>query len=101
MTIDNDIAYMKMALDEAAKSRSEDDRVHPRVGVVVVKDGQVLARAHRSEAAPGARGVLRARAEAVDRLAGGSYRIHNARTVHNEEPPQGAMRTQARGTSCT
>src|SRR5262245_10064441 len=47
--INDDIAYMKLAIEEASKSRSEDERTHPRVGVVVVKDGQILAKAHRGE----------------------------------------------------
>ena len=37
------------ALREAQRSRPEDDRVHPKVGVVVVKDGQILASGHRAE----------------------------------------------------
>ena len=51
---------MKLAIAEAAKSRSEDERVHPRVGVVVVKDGRVLASAHRGEAEPGEHGEFAA-----------------------------------------
>jgi pyrimidine deaminase RibD-like protein len=43
-----------MAIDEAWKSVAEDDgRAHPRVGPVVVKDGKVLAVAHRGEMASG------------------------------------------------
>ena len=46
--------FMDRAVDEARKSRDEDDqRPHPRVGVVVVKDGTVLATAHRGEQEPG------------------------------------------------
>src|ERR1019366_166012 len=36
-------------IEEARKSLPEDERVHPRVGVVVVRDGRVLATAHRGE----------------------------------------------------
>jgi pyrimidine deaminase RibD-like protein len=36
-------------IEEARKSVAEDDRPHPRVGAVVVKDGEVLSRAHRGE----------------------------------------------------
>jgi pyrimidine deaminase RibD-like protein len=45
----DDRQFMKMAIDEARKSRAEDGRSHPKVGAVVVKDGRVLARAHRGE----------------------------------------------------
>lgn len=45
----DDRQFMKMAIDEARKSRAEDGRFHPKVGAVVVKDGRVLARAHRGE----------------------------------------------------
>lgn len=44
---------MELAVAEAAKSKAEDATPRPRVGVVVVKDGQVLAAAHRGEFAPG------------------------------------------------
>lgn len=45
----DDSEFARLAIEEARKSVSEDGRVHPRVGVVVVKDGQVLATAHRGE----------------------------------------------------
>jgi pyrimidine deaminase RibD-like protein len=38
-----------MAIAEAKRSVAEDDRPHPKVGAVVVKDGKVLAKAHRGE----------------------------------------------------
>jgi pyrimidine deaminase RibD-like protein/NTP pyrophosphatase (non-canonical NTP hydrolase) len=41
--------YMQLAIAEAQKSTSEDGRTHPRVGVVVVKDGQIIATAYRGE----------------------------------------------------
>ena len=31
---------MRIALEEARKCKAEDERVHPKVGVVVVHDGQ-------------------------------------------------------------
>lgn len=47
---DYDRKFARLAIDEARKSVSEeDDRVHPKVGAVVVKDGQVLSTAHRGE----------------------------------------------------
>jgi pyrimidine deaminase RibD-like protein len=47
-TVDDD-RFARMAVDEARKSVAEDKREHPMVGCVVVKDGQVLATAHRGE----------------------------------------------------
>jgi pyrimidine deaminase RibD-like protein len=41
--------FMELAIEEAKKSVAEDERPHPRVGAVIVKDGRVLARAHRGE----------------------------------------------------
>ena len=43
--------FARMAVDEARKSTAEDEREHPMVGCVVVKDGQVLAMSHRGEMA--------------------------------------------------
>jgi pyrimidine deaminase RibD-like protein len=49
--ISEDDRFARMAIEEARKSVSENDgRPHPKVGAVVVKDGQVLATAHRGEA---------------------------------------------------
>jgi len=45
--IETDRQFMKMAIDEAARSEAEDPKAHPKVGAVVVRDGQVLAKAHR------------------------------------------------------
>jgi pyrimidine deaminase RibD-like protein len=46
----DDRKFARMAIDEARRSISEkDDRVHPKVGAVVVKDGRVLSTAHRGE----------------------------------------------------
>ena len=44
---------MKLAIDESRKCRPEDDRIHPKVGAVLVKEGEVLASAYRGESAPG------------------------------------------------
>jgi pyrimidine deaminase RibD-like protein/NTP pyrophosphatase (non-canonical NTP hydrolase) len=45
----DEVGFMRMAVDEARKSRAEDARPHPLVGAVVVRDGQVLAAGHRGE----------------------------------------------------
>ena len=44
-----DRRFEEMAIQEARHSVAEDDRAHPRVGAVVVKDGKVLSKAHRGE----------------------------------------------------
>jgi len=44
-----DEKYMRIAVDEAMKCRDEDEKLHPKVGAVIVKDGQVLVKAHRNE----------------------------------------------------
>jgi pyrimidine deaminase RibD-like protein len=46
-----DRKFAWLAIEEARKSKAEDDgRAHPLVGAVVVKEGKVLASAHRGEA---------------------------------------------------
>jgi len=46
----NDRKFARLAIEEARKSLSESDgRAHPKVGAVVVKNGQVLSTAHRGE----------------------------------------------------
>jgi pyrimidine deaminase RibD-like protein len=41
--------FARLAVEEARKSKAEDDRPHPKVGCVVVKNGKVLAKTHRGE----------------------------------------------------
>jgi pyrimidine deaminase RibD-like protein len=45
----DDRRFALLAIEEALKSVPEDGRPHPRVGAIVVKDGNVLAKAHRGE----------------------------------------------------
>jgi pyrimidine deaminase RibD-like protein len=46
----DDYKFAKLALEEARKSVAEgDNKPHPKVGAVVVKDGQALSVAHRGE----------------------------------------------------
>lgn len=45
----NERRFMEMAIKEARQSVREDQRAHPKVGAVVVKNGEVLASAHRGE----------------------------------------------------
>lgn len=53
MTDQSELQYMQLAVQEARRSRHEDDLVHPYVGVVVVRDGQTLASACRGDQEPG------------------------------------------------
>jgi pyrimidine deaminase RibD-like protein len=51
---DRDVEYVdrrfaQTAIEEALKSVPEDERPHPKVGAVVVRDGNVIATAHRGE----------------------------------------------------
>lgn len=49
-TKDNgDRHFALLAIEEARKSVPEDERPHPKVGAVVVKDGSILSKAHRGE----------------------------------------------------
>jgi pyrimidine deaminase RibD-like protein len=51
-----DRIFSEEAIIQARKSVSEDDRLHPHVGVVIVKDGTVLATGHRGESGEGDHG---------------------------------------------
>jgi pyrimidine deaminase RibD-like protein len=44
---------MRLAVRAARKSVDEDERAHPRVGVVVAKNGEILTVAHRGETSAG------------------------------------------------
>jgi len=44
---------MELAIEEARKSSNEDDRVHPKVGIVIVKNDEIVGLAHRGETGPG------------------------------------------------
>jgi pyrimidine deaminase RibD-like protein len=46
---DIDRCFEEMAIQEAQQSVAEDQRQHPKVGAVVVKDGKVVSKAHRGE----------------------------------------------------
>ncbi len=46
---DLDRKFARLAIEEALKSVPEDDRPHPKVGAVVVRDGKILSKAHRGE----------------------------------------------------
>ena len=48
-----DEVFMRLAIELSKESRPEDDRPHPTVGAVVVKNGEILDRAFRGEYAQG------------------------------------------------
>jgi hypothetical protein len=48
----DDRKFAQLAIEEARKSAPEDSRIHPKVGVVVIKDGRILATAYRALARP-------------------------------------------------
>lgn len=50
---EEDIKYMRMAIEEARKCKGEDSRVHPKVGALIVLNGSVIATAHRGEIGEG------------------------------------------------
>lgn len=47
--VEEDRRFSLMAIEEARKSVAEDERPHPKVGAVLVKDGIVVSKAHRGE----------------------------------------------------
>jgi pyrimidine deaminase RibD-like protein len=49
LTSGDDLSFELMAIEEARKSVPEDEGPRPKVGAVVVKNGNVLSRAHRGE----------------------------------------------------
>jgi pyrimidine deaminase RibD-like protein len=51
-----DRKFCNEAIAEARKSVAEDDRLHPKVGVVIVKDGKILAAGYRGESGKGDHG---------------------------------------------
>ena len=88
----NEREWMELAVAEAKKSRDEDDgRVHPRVGVVVVKGGEVLATAHRGEEKPGEHAEYTALERKLrdHELAGST--IYDTGTLHNTKRSQGSV----------
>jgi len=50
---DSDTSFIDSAIEQARRCVPEDDRIHPKVGVVVVKDSMVVTSAHRGELTPG------------------------------------------------
>jgi pyrimidine deaminase RibD-like protein len=54
MNHEDERRFAALAIEEAAKSQDEDQsKAHPRVGAVVVKNGDIMGVAHRGHEAPG------------------------------------------------
>jgi pyrimidine deaminase RibD-like protein len=51
-----DRQFCEQAVELAKKSVTEDDRLHPYVGVVIIKDGKILATGYRGESGDGDHG---------------------------------------------
>jgi pyrimidine deaminase RibD-like protein len=47
------LEFMRLAIDAGKQSKAEDDRPQPKVGAVLVKDGQVIGSAYRGELGAG------------------------------------------------
>jgi pyrimidine deaminase RibD-like protein len=54
--VPQDRKFCELAVAFAKKSVAEDDRLHPYVGVVIVKDGKILATGYRGESGNGDHG---------------------------------------------
>lgn len=48
-----DSEFMKLSIEVSRKCKPEDGRIHPVVGVVAVRDGEIVGTAYRGELAPG------------------------------------------------
>lgn len=69
---DIDRVFEKMAIEEARLSVAEDERPHPKVGVVVVKEGKVVSKAHRGESLKSHAEFIALEAKLPDDLVAGS-----------------------------
>ena len=54
--VPQDRQFCEQAVELAKKSVTEDDRLHPYVGVVIIKDGKILATGYRGESGDGDHG---------------------------------------------
>lgn len=95
-----DRVFAQLAVAEAKKSKKEDSRIHPLVGAVAVRDGKVIAQAHRGEGAPGehAEFVLLERKLAAETLNGATvYATLEPCTSRNHPKIPCAQRLVERG----
>jgi pyrimidine deaminase RibD-like protein len=85
---DSERKFMVRAIKEARKSTPEDNRPHPKVGVVVVKNKNVIAVAHRGEA-PGNHGEFTAlESKLGDDLIAGSTVYVTLEPCSRRNPPK-------------
>jgi pyrimidine deaminase RibD-like protein len=69
---DSHRVFEVLAIQEAQHSVAEDERPHPRVGAVVVKDGKVVSQAHRGEIPKGHAEFIALEGKLADDLVAGS-----------------------------
>ncbi|NIO36391.1 hypothetical protein GTO27_01665 [Candidatus Bathyarchaeota archaeon] len=46
---ETEISYLEKAIELARKCKGEDRRIHPKVGVLIIKDGKIICEAFRNE----------------------------------------------------
>jgi pyrimidine deaminase RibD-like protein len=86
---DTDFEHIRLAIDTARFSSQEDDRPRPKVGAVLVKDGEKLGAAFRGESGPGDHaefGLLEVKLKHTDVAGGTLYTTLEPCTVRN--PPK-------------
>lgn len=48
-TLEGELIGMKRAIEQAKKCKSEDTRVHPKVGAIIIKDNKIICESYRNE----------------------------------------------------
>ncbi|TET08738.1 MAG: hypothetical protein E3J86_10130 [Candidatus Thorarchaeota archaeon] len=74
--------HFARAIELAAMSPSEDDRPHPKVGAVVVKDGEIIAEAFRGQIGRGDHAEF----IALERMSRGNPNIEDSDLITTLEP---------------
>jgi pyrimidine deaminase RibD-like protein len=83
-----DRAFCEKAIDQARKSVAEDKRPHPHVGVVIVKDGTILATGYRGESGSGDHGEFCALKKLNDADAQGATVYTTLEPCSTRKPPK-------------
>lgn len=87
MSTDSEFAFMRLAVEKAEQCVAEDEQVRPKVGAVLVKEGEVLAWAFRGEVEPGQHAeftLLEKKLEGVDVTGATVYTTLEPCTNRNE-----------------